>query len=170
MCFHIYLLERNIKVVLSLERQNSLIFTVHSGLGRSIQSKVQSSHLCHDKCFSTLQERYSFSMMRDRIQMYIEYCEPCQMQNSYKLEKCPHVFHSIPVPAKCWTQICIDIIGSLRESNNKKYIVTCVDYFSKYIEAKSLENKTGSAVGAFLYELICRYGVMDIMITDQGTF
>ena len=152
-----------------MERQNSLISAVHSGLRRSIQSKAQSSHLGHDKCFSTLQERYSFPMMRERIQMYIKYCEPCQMQNSHKLEKCSHVLHSIPVPAKYWTQIGIDIIGPLTESNNKRYIVTCVDYFSKYVEAKSLENKTGSAVGAFLYELICRYGVIDIMIMDQGT-
>ena len=158
------------EVVLSLERQNSLICAVHSGIGRSIQLKAQSSHLGHDKCYSILQEKYSFPMMRDRIQMYIKYCEPCQMQNSHKLEKCSHVLHSIPVPSKCWAQISVDIIGPLRESNNKKYIVTCVDYFSKYVEAKSLENKTGSAVGAFLYDLICRYGVVDITITDQGKF
>ena len=75
--FLIKLLERNVKVVLSLERQNSLILAVHGGLGRSIQSKAQSSHSGHDKCFSTLQERYSFPMMRDRIQMCIKYCEPC---------------------------------------------------------------------------------------------
>ena len=67
-------------------------------------------------------------------------------------------------------KIGVDITGPLRESNNKKYIVTCVDYFLKYIEVKSLENKTGSTVGPFLYELICRYGVMDITITDQGTY
>ena len=102
--------------------------------------------------------------------MYIKYCEPSQMQNSHKLVKCPHVLHSVPVPAECWAQIGVDIIGPLRESNNKKYIVTCADYFSKYVEAKGLENKTGSIVGAFLYELICRYSVMDIMIMDQGTF
>ena len=128
-CFLIKLLERNIKVVLSLERQNSLISAVYSGLRRSIQSKTQSSHLGHDKCFSILQERYSFLMMRDRIQMYTKYCKPCQIQNSHKLEKCPHVLHSVPVPTKCWAQIGIDIICPLRESNNKKYIVTCVDYF-----------------------------------------
>ena len=92
------------------------------------------------------------------------------MQNSHKLQKCPHVLHSIPVPAKYWAQIGIDIIGPLRESNNKKYNIACFDYFSKYVEAKSLENKAGSAVGAFLYELICRYGVMDITIIDQGKF
>ena len=92
------------------------------------------------------------------------------MQNSHKLEKCAHVLHSIHIPAKCWSQIGVDIIGPLRESNNKKYIITCVDYFSKYVEAKSLDKKSGSAVGAFLYELFCRYGVMDITITDQGTY
>ena len=43
-----------------------------------------------------------------------------------------------------------------------------MDYFSKYVEAKAIENKTGTAVATFIYELICRYGVMDIMITDQG--
>ena len=92
------------------------------------------------------------------------------MQNSHKLEKCAHILYSVPLPAKCWSQIGVDIIGLLRESNNKKYIITCVDYFSKYIEAKSLENKSGSAVGAFFYELISRYGAMDITITDQGTY
>ena len=44
-----------------------------------------------------------------------------------------------------------------------------VDYFSKYVEAKSVESETGSGVGAFLYEHICKYGVMDITIMDQGT-
>ena len=43
-----------------------------------------------------------------------------------------------------------------------------VDYFSKYVEAKAIQNKTGFTVATFICELICRYGVMDIMITDQG--
>ena len=40
--------------------------------------------------------------------------------------------------------------------------------FSKYVEAKTIENKTGSAVDTFVYDLICRYSVKDITITDQG--
>ena len=90
------------------------------------------------------------------------------MQNTHKLEKCPHVLKSISVPVKCWSKIGLDLIGSLKESNGKKYIILCVDYFSKYVEAKAIENITGSAVGTFVYDLICRYGVMDITITDQG--
>ena len=101
--------------------------------------------------------------------MYIKYCNPCQMQNMHKLKKCPHVLQPIPVPQKCFGQIGLDLIGSLCESNQKStFILTCVDYFSKYVEAKAIENKTGATVVTFIYELICRYGVMDITITDQG--
>ena len=90
------------------------------------------------------------------------------MQNTHELEKCPHLLKSIPVPVKCCSKIGLDLIGPLKESNGKKYIISCVDYFSKYLEAKAIENKMGSTVGTFTYNLICRYGVMDITITDQG--
>ena len=63
-CFYnciycISLTETNIKVVLDVERQNSLISAVHSGLGIIFTSRVQASHLGRDKCYSTLQEHYS---------------------------------------------------------------------------------------------------------------
>ena len=103
-------------------------------------------------------------MMRDRIKMYIKYCDPCQMQNMHKLEKCLHVLQPIPVPQKCFGQIGLDLIGPLCESNKKKYIITCVDYFSKYVEAKAEENKTGAAVATFIYDLICRYKLHNLPI------
>ena len=73
----LFISERNVEVVLSFKRQNSLISAILSGLTKSLQSKAQASHLGRDKCYSTLQQHYSFPMMRDRIQMYIKYCDPC---------------------------------------------------------------------------------------------
>ena len=134
----------------------------------SLQSKAQASHLGRDKCYSTLQQCYSFPMMRDRIQMYIKYCDPCKKQNTHKLEKCAHILKPISVPQKCFSKVGLDLIGPLCESNQKKYIISCIDYFSKFFEAKAIENKTGVTVATFIYELICRYGVFDITITDQG--
>ena len=119
----IFLSERNVEVVLSLERQNSLISAVHGGLTTSLQSKAQASHLGRDKCYSTLQQCYSFPMMRDRIQMYIKYCDPCQKQNTHKLEKCAHILKPISIPQKCFSKVGLDLIGPLCESNQKKYII-----------------------------------------------
>ena len=115
----LFISERNVEVVLSLERQNSLTSAIHSGLTKSLQSKTQASHLGRDKCYSTLQQCYSFPMMRDRIQMYIKYCDPCQMQNTHKLEKCPHIMKPISVPQKCFGQVGLDLIRPLCKSNQK---------------------------------------------------
>ena len=155
---------------MGIEIPNSLISDVHSGLAMSLTLKAQASHLGRDKCYSMLQECYSFPMMRQCVQMYIKYCEPCHLHNSQKLQKCPHILKSIPVPAKCFSKLGVDLIGPLKPSNGKQYIISCVDHFLKYIKAKATENKTGSEVTTFLYKLICRYGVMDITITDQGNY
>ncbi|XP_047141221.1 uncharacterized protein LOC124816193 [Hydra vulgaris] len=50
------------------------------------------------------------------------------------------------------------------------YVGICVvvDYFSKWIEAKPIYNKSAEEVSRFLYELICRHGCASIQINDQG--
>ena len=50
-----------------------------------------------------------------------------------------------------------------------KYVCTAVCYFSKWVEAEALPNKKAVTVAKFLYHLLCRYGVADIHITDQGS-
>ena len=46
----------------------------------------------------------------------------------------------------------------LRETpKGKKYVVTLVDYFSKWPEAESLPDKTANGVAMFLYSLFCRF-------------
>ena len=50
----------------------------------------------------------------------------------------------------------IDLIGPLPEINGKKYIVTAICYFSKYVEAKAIESKSATEIAEFLFELICR--------------
>ena len=50
-----------------------------------------------------------------------------------------------------------------------KYIITAQCYFSKYMEIGALKMKTGVEVSTWIYEnIFCRYGVMDIHISDRG--
>ena len=54
-------------------------------------------------------------------------------------------------------QVGIDMIGLLPlTKKGNKYIVTLVDYFSKWPEAAPLPDKTAAGVALFLYELFCR--------------
>ena len=49
-----------------------------------------------------------------------------------------------------------------------RYIVVVVDYFTKWIEAKAVKDKTAVSVAQFLYECICFHNVPAIQINYQG--
>ena len=54
-------------------------------------------------------------------------------------------------------QVVIDLIGPLPQTaRGNKYIVTLVDYFSKWPEAEAMADKSANSVALFLYKMICR--------------
>ena len=64
-------------------------------------------------------------------------------------------------------QIGIDLC-TLPEVDGFKHLIVCIDYFSKWSEAKAVKDKSAPTVAKFLYEIICRHGCMRIQINDQG--
>ena len=48
----------------------------------------------------------------------------------------------------------VDLVGPLCEVNHKKYIVTDICYFSKYIEAQAIGSKNVTEIADFLFGLI----------------
>jgi len=55
-------------------------------------------------------------------------------------------------------------------SNEKKYILVCTDYVTKWVDTKSLYVATEKVVVEFLFEdIFPRFGVSHEIVTDQGT-
>ena len=53
------------------------------------------------------------------------------------------------------------MIGPLPTTKRgNKFVVTLVDYFSKWPEAAPLPDKTAVGVALFLYELFCWYAII----------
>ena len=51
----------------------------------------------------------------------------------------------------------MDLISPLPTTpSGNKYVVTLVDYFSKWAEAAPLKDKSAKGVALFLYHLFCR--------------
>ncbi|GKE13299.1 reverse transcriptase domain-containing protein, partial [Tanacetum coccineum] len=65
----------------------------------------------------------------------------------------------------------IDIVGPLPEALEKlKYLIVAVDYFTKWLKAKPVASITGRQVKNFAFDnIVFRFGVMAIIITDNGT-
>ena len=64
-------------------------------------------------------------------------------------------------------QISIDL-RTLPEVDGFKHLIVCIDYFSKWSEAKAVKDKSAPTVAKFLYEIICPHGCMRMQINDQG--
>ena len=55
-------------------------------------------------------------------------------------------------------QVGVDLVGPLPITKaGNRYIITLVDYFSKWPEAAALPDKGAEGVALFLYCMICRY-------------
>ena len=55
-------------------------------------------------------------------------------------------------------------------SNGHHFILVAIDYFTKWVESVSYANVTKKMVARFLKkEIICRYGVLNKIITDNGS-
>ena len=65
----------------------------------------------------------------------------------------------------------LDFIGPISPmSRNKKYILVCTDYVTKWVEAKALFRGTKKLVVEFIYgEIFTWFGVPREIVTDQGS-
>ena len=55
-------------------------------------------------------------------------------------------------------------------SNGHRFILIAIDYFTKWVEATSFASVTKNVVARFIkHNLICRYGIPEKIITDNGT-
>ncbi|XP_074331508.1 uncharacterized protein LOC141668481 [Apium graveolens] len=64
----------------------------------------------------------------------------------------------------------MDILGSFPvASGQRKFIVVAIDYFTKWIKAKALAKITTKQISQFFWEnVICRYEIPRILVTDNG--
>ena len=154
------------RVVLEVERRTAIIYDVHKGIGDNSMAKALAAHLGRESTYQKIFERFFWHGMIENIKEDIKICKSCQQQGKI-FKKISPKLKSIPVPNEVMKQIGIDL-RTLPEVDGFKHLIVCVDYFSKWSEAKAVKDKSAPTVAKSLYEIICRHGCMRIQINDQG--
>ncbi|XP_056169085.1 uncharacterized protein LOC130138612 [Syzygium oleosum] len=101
---------------------------------------------------------------------HVRYCHRCQIYAD-KINVPPNELRQMsePWPFSMWG---IDMIGPInpKASNGHRFILVAIDYFTKWIEANSYANVTAKNVAKFIRrDIIARYGVPEVIITDNGS-
>ena len=67
-------------------------------------------------------------------------------------------------------RVAVDVVGPLPRSNRgNRYVLTAIDYFSKWPEAYAIPDQEAETVADALLEgMLSRFGVPETLHSDQG--
>jgi hypothetical protein len=96
-------------------------------------------------------------------------CQQCQRGKVHKQPAAP--MQAIPVPARKFSQVHVDLVGPLpASSEGQVYLLTIIDRSTRWFEAVPLWNMEASTcMDAFISSWVARFGVPGTVTTDRGT-
>ncbi|RWR98802.1 Retrotransposable element Tf2 protein type 1-like protein, partial [Dinothrombium tinctorium] len=153
------------KVKDELSVANGIIFrgkrvVIPQSLRSEMLRKIHEGHLGIEKCRRRGREVLYWPGFNKDISRMVESCDTClKFSNNQQVEPLqPH-----EIPTRPWQKVGTDIF----EYQNKKYVLV-TDYYSLYPEVAMINSITSATVINALKSAFARYGVPDILMSDNG--
>ncbi|GBO23513.1 Transposon Tf2-6 polyprotein [Araneus ventricosus] len=132
---------------------------------------IETAHAPHfgvRKTFEFIRQKYQWKGMYLDTKNFCEHCEKCLVNKpKAKLTQTQMIPKRNLAPGQC---IAIDVVGKLpRSTDNKNFILTIIDHYSRYLEAYPLQNITSRTIINCLNKYFANFGLPKFLITDNAT-
>lgn len=127
-----------------------------------------SGHMGAKKTLERIAAHFFWPGLSFDVRKYCATCPQCQMvARKLKSKRAP--LRPVDVVTEPFKKIAIDIVGELpRTTTGYRYILTIVDYATRYPEAIPLRSTSSKAVADALIQYFSRVGIPDEIVSDQG--
>ena len=135
---------------------------------RNCHVGMAGGHLGVKKTLDQIQRRFYWSTWRSDT---FRHCRRCPECCAYHRGQLPRSAPLQPIIAGApFERLSIDLTGPhTRSRRGHVYILTCIDPFTKWVEAFPIRNKEAETVAKVLVDQVfCRFGVPIALLSDQG--
>ena len=149
----------------TLTVQEELVFKaqqliVPACLRKEMMAVCHSTHIGVEGCIRRARDTLFWPRMATELREYVAKCDVCMAHRAAQTKE-PILQHE--VIARPWAKVGADLC----EVDNRTLLVVC-DYYSNYIEVARLSSTTSRNVIKELKNMFSRYGIPDIVVTDNG--
>ena len=128
----------------------------------------QTGHMGMKKTRKMIETHFYWPRMSKQIAQHCKACPVCLKFNFKKTRKEP--LHPLPVVSRPWDKIAIDIVGKLpRTKHGHAYILTIMDFATRYMEAVPLRRVDATTTCNALLEVFARFGLPSEILSDNGS-
>lgn len=137
---------------------------------QSLHDDPTSGHLGFARTYDRVVQRFFWPSMRRFISGYVRRCIACQ-RRKHLPSASQGMLQPIPPPAAPFHRLGIDLLGPFPVSaDGNRWVVVCVDHYTRYAETKALPTATAPDVATFLLEqIILRHGAPRELLSDRGS-
>ena len=131
---------------------------------------IMASHLGPRKTTDRIMTNFYWPGIQSDVKRYCRSCDICQKtMPKGRTAKVP--LGQMPLIEVPFQRVAVDIVGPIHPITEKgnRYILTMVDYATRYPEAVPLPSIEAERVAEALVEVFTRVGVPSEILTDRGT-
>lgn len=145
--------------------QGDLVFkgqqlVVPAALRKELMAVTHASHIGIEGCIRRARDTLYWPRMATELKEYVSKCDVCLAHRSApgKEPLLPH-----EMVARPWSKLAADLC----ELDGRTLLVI-TDYYSNFIEVARINSVTSRSVIKEMKEVFARYGIPDVLVTDNG--